>query len=70
MLLSTQLQYGADPISNAESVVAMERAGLDAVWVAEAYSFDAVTLWATSPRAPSGCRSAPGSCRSTAAPRR
>ncbi len=44
MLLSTQLQYGADPISNAESVVAMERAGLDAVWVAEAYSFDAVSL--------------------------
>ena len=44
MLLSTQLQYGDDPIRNAESVVAMERAGLDVVWVAEAYSFDAVSL--------------------------
>ena len=44
MLLSTQLQYGDDPIGNAESVVAMERAGLDVVWVAEAYSFDAVSL--------------------------
>ncbi|GAA3096199.1 LLM class F420-dependent oxidoreductase [Pseudonocardia yunnanensis] len=44
MLLSTQLQYGDDPIRNAESVVAMEQAGLDVVWVAEAYSFDAVSL--------------------------
>ena len=44
MLLSTQLQYGDDPVRNAESVVAMERAGLDVVWVAEAYSFDAVSL--------------------------
>ncbi len=44
MLLSTQLQYGDDPIRNAESVVDMERAGLDVVWVAEAYSFDAVSL--------------------------
>ena len=44
MLLSTQLQYGDDPLRNAESVVEMERAGLDVVWVAEAYSFDAVSL--------------------------
>ena len=44
MLLSTQLQYGEDPVRNAESVVAMEQAGLDVVWVAEAYSFDAVSL--------------------------
>ena len=44
MLLSTQLQYGDDPIRNAEAVVAMERAGLDVVWVAEAYSYDAVSL--------------------------
>jgi F420-dependent oxidoreductase-like protein len=44
MLLSTQLQYGDDPVRNAESVVEMERAGLDVVWVAEAYSFDAVSL--------------------------
>jgi len=44
MLLSTQLQYGDDPVRNAEAVVAMEQAGLDVVWVAEAYSFDAVSL--------------------------
>jgi F420-dependent oxidoreductase-like protein len=44
MLLSTQLQYGDDPIRNAEGVVAMEQAGLDVVWVAEAYSYDAVSL--------------------------
>jgi F420-dependent oxidoreductase-like protein len=44
MLLSTQLTYGDDPVRNAESVVEMERAGLDVVWVAEAYSFDAVSL--------------------------
>ncbi|MGE3285085.1 MAG: LLM class F420-dependent oxidoreductase [Pseudonocardia sp.] len=44
MLLSTQLQYGDDPIANVEQVVALEKAGLDVVWVAEAYSFDAVSL--------------------------
>lgn len=44
MLLSTPLQYGDDPIRNAEAVVELERAGLDVVWVAEAYSYDAVSL--------------------------
>src|SRR3954470_1670712 len=44
MLLSTQLQYGDDPIRNAEAVVAMEQVGLDVIWVPEAYSFDAVSL--------------------------
>src|SRR5215210_5530646 len=44
MKLSTPLQYGDDPIRNAEAVVAMEQAGLDVVWVAEAYSFDAVSV--------------------------
>ena len=44
MLLSTQLQYGDDPITNAEAVVGLEKAGLDVVWVAEAYSYDAVSL--------------------------
>ncbi|MCY7342132.1 MAG: LLM class F420-dependent oxidoreductase [Pseudonocardia sp.] len=44
MQLSTQLQYGDDPIRNAEAVVALEQAGLDVVWVAEAYSYDAVSL--------------------------
>jgi F420-dependent oxidoreductase-like protein len=44
MKLSTQLQYGDDPVRGAEAVVALEAAGLDVVWVAEAYSFDAVSL--------------------------
>jgi F420-dependent oxidoreductase-like protein len=44
MKLSTQLQYGDDPISQADAVVDLERAGLDVVWVAEAYSYDAVSL--------------------------
>src|SRR3954454_9138783 len=44
MLLSTQLQYSDDPVQSAEQVIAMEAAGLDVVWVAEAYSFDAVSL--------------------------
>jgi F420-dependent oxidoreductase-like protein len=44
MLLSTMLRYSDDPIAAAETAVAMERAGLDVVWVPEAYSFDAVSL--------------------------
>ncbi|MCO1660169.1 LLM class F420-dependent oxidoreductase [Pseudonocardia humida] len=44
MLLSTMLQYSDDPIAGAERAVEMERAGLDVVWVPEAYSFDAVSL--------------------------
>ncbi|SHK03675.1 probable F420-dependent oxidoreductase, Rv3520c family [Pseudonocardia thermophila] len=44
MLLSTILQYGDDPIRNADAVIEWEKAGLDVVWVPEAYSFDAVTL--------------------------
>jgi F420-dependent oxidoreductase-like protein len=43
MLLSTMLQYSDDPIAGAERAVEMERAGLDVVWVPEAYSFDAVS---------------------------
>ncbi|MEU6696622.1 LLM class F420-dependent oxidoreductase [Pseudonocardia sp. NPDC046786] len=38
------LPYGDDPIRNADAVTDMERAGLDVVWAAEAYSFDAVSL--------------------------
>jgi F420-dependent oxidoreductase-like protein len=44
MLLSTQLQYGDDPLHNVDQAVALEKAGLDMVWVAEAYGFDAVSL--------------------------
>jgi F420-dependent oxidoreductase-like protein len=44
MKLSTQVQYSDDPVRNAEAVVALEQAGLDVAWVAEAYSYDAVSL--------------------------
>jgi F420-dependent oxidoreductase-like protein len=43
MKLSTQLNYAGGITEAAEQVVAMEKAGLDMVWVAEAYSFDAVS---------------------------
>lgn len=44
MKLSTQLQYGDDPVRQADAVVELEQAGLDVVWVAEAYSYDAVSM--------------------------
>jgi F420-dependent oxidoreductase-like protein len=44
MRLSVPLQYAGDPVRLIEQVVALERAGLDAVWVAEAYGFDSPTL--------------------------
>ncbi|WP_423213663.1 LLM class F420-dependent oxidoreductase [Pseudonocardia sediminis] len=44
MKLSTILPYGDDPIRNADAVTGLEKAGLDAIWAAEAYSFDAVSL--------------------------
>ncbi|WP_017578327.1 LLM class F420-dependent oxidoreductase [Nocardiopsis kunsanensis] len=44
MRISTQLQYDGDPKAAADSVVALEKAGLDTVWVAEVYGFDGPTL--------------------------
>src|ERR1700755_1099150 len=44
MLLSTMLQYSDDPLTTVDRAVALERAGVDVVWVPEAYSFDAVSL--------------------------
>ena len=44
MKLSTPLQYSGNPREAADQVVALEQAGLDLVWVAEAYGFDAPTL--------------------------
>ena len=42
--LSTQLMYAGNPREAADQVVALEGAGLDTVWVAEAYGFDSPTL--------------------------
>jgi F420-dependent oxidoreductase-like protein len=44
MKLSTPLMYDGNPRSAADSVAALEKAGLDTVWVAEAYGFDSPTL--------------------------
>jgi len=42
--LSTQLTYSGNPRQAADQVAGLERAGLDTVWVAEAYGFDSPTL--------------------------
>lgn len=44
MKISTQLMYAGDPKDLIEQVVGMEKAGLDTIWVAEAYGFDSPTL--------------------------
>ena len=44
MKLATQLMYDGNPRSAADAVTALEAAGLDQVWVAEAYGFDSPTL--------------------------
>ncbi len=44
MKLSTPLMYTGNPRESADQVVALEKAGLDTVWVAEAYGFDSPTL--------------------------
>ncbi len=44
MRLSTQLMYAGNPRQAADQVTAMEKAGLDTVWVPEAYGFDSPTL--------------------------
>ena len=44
MRLATLLMYDGNPRSAADQVVSLEKAGLDSVWVAEAYGFDSPTL--------------------------
>ena len=44
MKLSHFLMYDGNPRSAADAVVTYEKAGLDTVWVAEAYGFDSPTL--------------------------
>src|ERR1700749_2468127 len=44
MKLSTQLMYAGNPREAADQVKALEEAGLDTVWVPEAYGFDSPTL--------------------------
>jgi F420-dependent oxidoreductase-like protein len=42
--ISTQLRYAGNPREAADEVVALEQAGLDTIWVPEAYGFDSPTL--------------------------
>jgi F420-dependent oxidoreductase-like protein len=42
--LSYPLQYDGNPRATADQVALLEKAGLDMVWVAEAYGFDSPTL--------------------------
>lgn len=44
MKLSTPLMYAGNPREAADQVAGLEKAGLDTVWVAEAYGFDSPTL--------------------------
>ncbi|GGN19472.1 F420-dependent oxidoreductase-like protein [Actinoplanes campanulatus] len=44
MRLATTLMYAGDPRTTADEVAGWERAGLDILWVAEAYGFDAPTI--------------------------
>ena len=44
MKISTMLMYDGNPRNAADQVVELEKAGLDTVWVAEAYGFDSPTL--------------------------
>jgi F420-dependent oxidoreductase-like protein len=44
MKLSTPLMYSGNPRDAADQVVALEKAGLDTIWVPEAYGFDSPTL--------------------------
>ncbi|MEV6303113.1 LLM class F420-dependent oxidoreductase [Actinoplanes sp. NPDC051861] len=44
MRLGTSLTYSGDPRAAADQVAGWERYGLDVVWVAEAYGFDAPTV--------------------------
>ena len=44
MQISTGVNYAGDIVKAADTVAQLEAAGIDAVWIAEAYSFDAVSL--------------------------
>ncbi|GAB3492012.1 LLM class F420-dependent oxidoreductase [Nocardiopsis coralliicola] len=44
MRIAMQLQYAGDPKETVDQVAELEKAGLDTVWVAEAYGYDGPTL--------------------------
>lgn len=44
MQLSMTINYSGDPVAAANEAAELESAGVDSLWVAEAYSFDAVSI--------------------------
>ena len=44
MRIGAALQYAADPKASADEMAGWEEAGLDVLWVSEAYGFDAVSI--------------------------
>ncbi|HEY1973100.1 MAG TPA: LLM class F420-dependent oxidoreductase [Pseudonocardia sp.] len=44
MKLSTPVMYAGNPVDTVDYIAALERVGLDTVWLAEVYTFDAPTL--------------------------
>ena len=44
MKLSMTLNYTGDPVQAANEAADLEKAGIDMIWVAELYSFDAVSI--------------------------
>jgi F420-dependent oxidoreductase-like protein len=44
MKLSVMLNYSGDVVASVNEVAQLEKAGIDAVWVPEAYSFDAISI--------------------------
>ena len=70
MKLSMMINYGGGFKEAAQRVVDLEKAGLDQVWIAEAYSFDAISQVGYLAARTERSRSAPASSTSTPAPRR
>ena len=70
MKLSMTINYGGGFKEAAQRVVELEKAGLDQVWVAEAYSNDAISQVGYLAAVTTGSRSARESSTCTPTPRR
>ena len=44
MRITTLLNYATDPLAAAEQARELEAAGVDCIWIPEAYGFDGVSL--------------------------
>jgi len=68
MKIGLGINYAGGFKEVAAEVADLEKAGLDVVFVPEAYSFDAVSALVTWPRSPSASSSPRASCSCTPAP--